>query len=429
MTEGAGAPRILATAVVFVAMLVLVIKRPRGIHESVWTTGGAALLLAFGLIAPAEAASAIDAGSEALLFLLALLVLSALVEKSGFFEWAAIHAARLARGDARALYRNVFVLGAVITAVLSLDTTAVILTPLVLAFVQRLRLPARPYVFACAFVANNASLFLPVSNLTNLLFAGTLHFSFVHFAARMLVPQLVALVINYAVFRRLFAAELPATFDAASLPDPASVVPHRGYFRAAAAVLALVLAGYFIAPFAHLAPYLIGGAGALALLMIGAAMGRVRTSIVKEISWGVFPFVVGLFIVVRAALGVGLRQLSDTWFARISPPPPLDVLVPSLVTTFTSNLINNLPAALLARGTLEHGHASDPAIYGALLGTNLGPNITLVGSLATLLVLSSAKKKGVDLGAKDLLRVGLYTTPLVLLGAGLSLSLTFLVVK
>jgi arsenical pump membrane protein len=423
----AGAPRILATVAVFVATLVLVIKRPRGVNEAVWTTAGAGLLLALGLIAPAEAVDAVAAGKDALLFLLALLVLSALVEKSGFFEWAATHAARLARGNGRALYRNVFVLGALITAVLSLDTTAVILTPLVLAFVQHLRLPPRPYVLACAFIANNASLLLPVSNLTNLLFAGTFRLSFLHLAARMLVPQIVALVVNYAVFCRLFAAELPASFDAKLLPEPGSVVPHRGYFRAAAAVLGLVLAGYFAAPFAHVEPYVIGGAGAAALLVIGAATGRVRASTAKEISWGVFPFVVGLFIVVRAVLGVGLRQLSDTWFSRVSPPPPLDVLVPSVVTTVASNLINNLPAALLARGTLEHGHAPTPAIYGALLGTNLGPNITLVGSLATLLVLASAKKKGVDLGAKDLLRVGLYTTPLVLLAAGLALSFTFYV--
>jgi arsenical pump membrane protein len=425
----AGLPRILLTIAVFAATLALVIKRPRGIHEAVWTTGGAALVLALGLLTPSAALAAVGAGKDALLFLLALLVLSALVEKSGFFEWAAIHAARLAKGNAHALYRNVFVLGALITAALSLDTTAVILTPLVLAFVQRLRLPARPYVLACAFVANNASLFLPVSNLTNLLFAGTFHLSFGRFAARMIVPQLVALLVNYAVFRRLFAAELPASFDAALLPEPASVVPHRGYFRAAAAVLGLVLAGYFVAPFAHLEPYVIGGAGAAVLLVIGAATGRVRAAIVKDVSWGVFPFVAGLFIVVRAALDVGLRQLSDTWFARVSPPAPLDVIVPSLVTTFASNLINNLPAGLLARGTLEHGRASEPAIYGALLGTNLGPNITLVGSLATLLVLSSAKKKGVALGARDLLRTGLITTPVVLLAAGLSLSLTFLVVR
>jgi arsenical pump membrane protein len=284
-------------------------------------------------------------------------------------------------------------------------------------------------VFACAFVANNASLFLPVSNLTNLLFASTFHFSFLRFAARMLVPQIVALVVNYAVFRRLFASELPAAFDASLLPDPDSVVPHRGYFRAAAAVLALVLAGYFVAPFAHVEPYVIGGAGAALLLVIGVATGRVRASLAKEISWGVFPFVIGLFIVVRAALDAGLRQLSEAGFTRVSPPPPLDVIVPSLVTTFASNLINNLPAALLARGTLEQGHASEPAIYGALLGSNLGPNITIVGSLATLLVLGSAKKKGVDLGAKDLLRIGGITTPLVLLAAGLSLSLTFLVVR
>jgi arsenical pump membrane protein len=424
-----GLPRILLTGAVFVATLVLVIKRPRGLPEAVWTVAGAVLVLALGLLAPASAWDAVTAAKGALLFLLALLVLSALVEKSGFFEWAAIHAARLAKGDARALYRNVFVLGALITAALSLDTTAVILTPLVLAFVQRLRLPARPYVFACAFVANNASLFLPVSNLTNLLFAGTFRFSFLHFAARMLVPQIVALLVNYAVFCRLFAAELPASFDASLLPEPASVVPNRGYFRAAAAVLGLVLAGYFVAPLAHLEPYMIGGAGAAVLLGVGVATGRVRGAIVKDVSWSVFPFVVGLFIVVRAALDAGLRELSATWFARVAPPPPLDVIVPSIVTTVASNLINNLPAGLLARGTLEQGHASEPAIYGALLGTNLGPNITIVGSLATLLVLSSAKKKGVSLGAGDLLRIGGITTPLVLLAAGLALAATFLVVR
>ena len=231
----AGLPRIWLRSAVFVATLVLVIKRPRGLPEAVWTSAGAVLVLAFGLIAPTDALDAVTAAKGALLFLLALLLLSALVKKSGFFEWAAIHAARLAKGDGRALYRNVFVLGALITAALSLDTTAVILTPLVLAFVQRLRLPARPYVFACAFVANNASLFLPVSNLTNLLFAGTFRFSFLHFAARMIVPQIVALLVNYAIFRCLFATELPASFDATLLPEPASVVPHRGFFRAAAA--------------------------------------------------------------------------------------------------------------------------------------------------------------------------------------------------
>ena len=161
------------------------------------------------------------------------------IRKSGFFEWVAIRAAHAARGDARRLFRNVFLLGTVITAVLSLDTTAVILTPLTLAFVTRLKVPARPYVFACAFVANTASLLLPVSNLTNLLFMETFHLPFSGFVARMALPQFAALVVNYACFRFLFREQLQKHFDLAVLPEPLSVVPHRRYFEGAVVILAL----------------------------------------------------------------------------------------------------------------------------------------------------------------------------------------------
>ena len=225
-----GTARIVVTLAVFAAMVALVVVRPRRWNDAWWTMLGAAAMLVLGLVTPREAIGAILSGKNALLFLLSLLALSLLVGKSGFFDWAAIRCALVAKGDAHSLYRNAFVAGAIVTAVLSLDTTAVMLTPVLLALVKRLKVPAAPYVVLCAFVANVGSLALPISNLTNLLFADAFHQTFAAFAARMIVPQLVALVTTYAILRWHFRRALPDRFDGESLPEPASVVANRPTF-------------------------------------------------------------------------------------------------------------------------------------------------------------------------------------------------------
>ncbi len=255
--------RIVVTLAIFAAMIALMVARPRRWNEAWWTMLAAAAMLNFGLVTPHDALGAILAGKNALLFLLSLLALSLLVGKSGFFEWAAVRCARVAKGDAHTLYRNAFVAGAIITAILSLDTTAVMLTPVMLALVKRLKVPAAPYVVLCAFVANVSSLALPISNLTNLLFADAFRQTFAAFAARMIVPQLVALATTYAVLRWHFRRELPDRFDGESLPEPASVVPHPAYFLVCFIVLAVVLIGYFLAPLLGLEPmYLLSRAAA-----------------------------------------------------------------------------------------------------------------------------------------------------------------------
>ena len=418
-------PHLRLTLAVAALTLLLVLTRPRGWHEAWWTVGGGALMLALRLETPAQAWRVMRTGQDALLFLLALLLLSALLERSGFFDWSSIQAARLARGDGRRLYRNVFVLGALITASLSLDTTAVILTPVVLAFVARLKLPARPYIFACAFVANVASLTLPVSNLTNLLFTGAFGLPFGGFALRMLLPQGAALLTNYALFRWCFRGDLPEKFSGDDLPDPQAVVPDVGYFRAAVAVLGLVLVGYFAAPFAHLPPYAVGFAGCLALAVWGVRARQVDGTLLREVSWPVFPFVVGLFVVIGGVENLGLTGPMAGWLLRLDTHPLAGMAAMAGGAGLASNVVNNIPAALLARSVLQQSHAHAPLVYAALLGTNIGPNLTLSGSLATLLVLTSARKKGEDIRALDFFKVGLLVTPLTLLTAVLALWLTF----
>ena len=418
-------PHLRLTLAVAALTLLLVLTRPRGWHEAWWTAGGGALMLALRLETPAQAWQVMRTGQDALLFLLALLLLSALLERSGFFDWSSIQAVRLARGDGRRLYRNVFVLGALITASLSLDTTAVILTPVVLAFVARLKLPARPYIFACAFVANVASLPLPVSNLTNLLFTGAFGLPFGGFALRMLLPQGAALLTNYALFRWCFRGDLPEKFSGDDLPDPQAVVPDVGYFRAAVAVLGLVLVGYFAAPFAHLPPYAVGFAGCLALAVWGVRARQVDGTLLREVSWPVFPFVVGLFVVIGGVENLGLTGPMAGWLLRLDTHPLAGMAAMAGGAGLASNVVNNIPAALLARSVLQQSHAHAPLVYAALLGTNIGPNLTLSGSLATLLVLTSARKKGEDIRALDFFKVGLLVTPLPLLTAVLALWLTF----
>lgn len=426
MTEGL---RVVLTLIVFALTLALVLVRPHGWNEAWWTMGGGAAMLGLHLETPREAWQVTRAGQDVLLFLLALLLLSTLLETSGFFEWAAIRAAQMAHGDGRRLYRNVFVLGTAITAMLSLDTTAVILTPLVLAFVARLKLPARPYIFACAFVANTASLLLPVSNLTNLIFAGAFHLPFLAFVARMALPQAAALLVNYALFRRLFRDDLPPKFDAGLLPEPDSVIPHAGYFRGAALILALVLLGYFLAPFVSLPPYAVGFAGCLLLALWGWRTRQIGLGLFREVAWPLFPFVIGLFVVVRGVENLGLTAWAAGGLTRLGGHTLATVLGTAGVTSLASNAVNNIPAALLARGILQHTHSGAPAIYGALLGANIGPNLTLFGSLATMLALTTARKKGEDIRGIDFFRVGLQVTPPVLLATALTLWLTFLVVR
>ena len=415
--------RLFLTLTVFILTLILMLTRPRGLHEAWATCLGGSLMLLLGLETPVQAWHTTAQGADVLAFLLALMLLSGLLDRSGFFEWAALHAARAAKGNGEALFRNVFLLGAVVTALLSLDTTAIILTPVVLAFVGRLKLRARPFLLACAFVANTASLLLPVSNLTNLLFQSAFHFTFGAFVLRMALPQATALAVNYLVFRRLFRRELPQAFPTDDLPTPGSVLPDGPYFRGALVALACVLVGYFIGSLRGVPPCVVALAGCVGLAAWGVARHQVKWDVWRDVSWSLFPFVIGLFVVIRGVENLGLTQFVARELGAVGQDPLAVLLASTFGTGAGSNVINNVPMALLAISTLKEAHAGPFAQYGALLGCNLGPNLTLTGSLATMLVISGARKKGEDVRASDFFRAGLWTTPAMLLSASLTLWL------
>ncbi len=415
-----GGLRIAVTLAVFAAMLVLVTLRPRRWPEGIWTVAGGGAMLALGLVAPREALDAALAGKNALLFLLSLLALSVLIGKSGFFDWAAIHAARAAGGRTRILYRNLFLLGAAITAVMSLDTTAVMLTPVVLSCARKLDRPTAPFVVLCAVIANVGSLLLPISNLTNLLFADAFDLSFAAFAARMAAPQIAALATTYALLRWRFKGELGAWFALSKLPPIDGVIAHRGYFRVCAAVLGLVLAGYFIAPVFDVEPYVVAFGGVLVLIIAGAVTGQVRARAATELSWGVFPLVLGLFVAVQGLENLGIVAPAAHWLSsQAHPTVQLGAVAGS--TAVAANLMNNLPAALLARATLAAAHGDPRLALAALAGADVGCMLTPLGSLATILVLTLARRDNAELPLRTLLAITLWMTPLILLATVLPL--------
>jgi arsenical pump membrane protein len=254
------------------------------------------------------------------------------------------------------------------------------------------------------------------------LFAGAFGWSFGTFAARMALPQLLALGLNYFVFRWLFRASLPSQFSMPALPDPKAVVPDETFFKASVAVFLAVVLGYGLGDLIHVPPYAFAIGGAVPLFVAGIRLGRIKFDIVREVSWSVFPFVIGLFVVVRAMENLGLAALVTRELSVGAQSKILTVFLGVFGAGIGSNVVNNIPMALLSISSLKH--SDDLARYAALIGCNLGPNLTVTGSLATMLVIATARKQGENVGAKDFLKVGLVTTPLLLLAGALGLLAT-----
>lgn len=418
----------LLAGAVLVATLLLVLARPWGLNRAWWAALGGGAAVVSGLVTPGQALGVLSETADPLVLLVGMMSLSAVAEKAGFFDWAASVAVRVGRGRTARLFVLVFGVGCLTTAVLSLDATAIVLTPIVYGAVSRLGLKPLPFMFACVYAANTASLFLPISNLTNLLAYNAFSLGFARFALVMLLPAALAVLANVLVFGWLFRGDLGGSYDAAAVPRFSPENP--AFFRLAVGALLAVLAAFFFAP-------LLGvpvGAVALAaaVLVVGAARLKGWVGLREAaggVSWDVLALVVGFFLVVRAAEGAGLGALAHGAYAAAPGEGPLGILAVASAAALGSNVLNNLPMTLLALDAMgplvSGGQLGQAAVYATVVGTGVGPNLTVVGSLATLIWLSVVRGKGVKVTARDFLKVGLISTPPILVAAcvGLWLSL------
>ena len=379
--------------------------RPHRWPEAVVAVPAAGLLIALGMISWHDAAAEVGRLLPVVGFLAAVLVLARLCDDEGLFRAAGAAMARSNSGGQRGLLATVFVIAAATTAILSLDATVVLLTPVVLATARALRVPARPHAYATAHLANSASLLLPVSNLTNLLAFGAAGLSFVHFTAIMTLPWLAAIGVEFVLLRWLFGRELSVTPSHEDVTDDVAVPVF------ALVVLALTLVGFAVTSLFGWSPAWAALAGAVVLGVHGLARGRSTVAgIADALDVPFLAFVLCLGVVVAAVMLNGLDDaMRDALPTGHTLPALLGIAV---IAALLSNVVNNLPAVLVLL-PLVSGPA---AVLAVLIGVNIGPNLTYVGSLANLLW-RSVVRCDIRAGFVEFTRIGMLTTPVTLVVA------------
>ncbi|GHE95051.1 SLC13 family permease [Streptomyces fumanus] len=398
--------------VLLLGVLVFAVVRPRGLPEAAAAVPAAALAVALGTVTPHAAWAQVRSLLPVVGFLALVLVLAHLCAREGLFEAAGAVVARRCGGSPRSLLAGVFAVACAVTAVLSLDATVVLLTPVVLATAARAGALARPHVYATAHLANSASLLLPVSNLTNLLAFTASGLTFTRFAALMTLPWLAAIAVEYAVFRRFFRIDLGQRTTPEDAGPADRAVPRVPRFTLV--VLALTLAGFAVVSLAGQEPAwaALGGVAVLG----GRELLRRRTT-VRELVGAASPlfclFVLALGVVVQAVVSGGLA----TGLAELLPlgdglPALLGV---AAVAALLANLINNLPAVLALLPLAAPGGPGP--VLAVLIGVNLGPNLTYVGSLATLLWRRILHQHGIAVDLGRFTRLGLLAVPATLLAS------------
>lgn len=383
------------------AILVVAVVRPHGLPEAVVAVPAAGLVYLTGLVSTTAARDEIARLLPVLVFLVAVFVLARMCAAEGVFAAAGRWLAQSSRGSARRLLLRVFGLCIVVTSVLSLDATAVLLTPVVAATAARMHVPAAPHIYATGHLSNSASLLLPMGNLTNLLALAASGLTLVHFAGLMLLPWAAVIVIEYAVFTRMFRRELSGSVT----PTPAEP---REAPTFALIVMTMTLIGFVLTSFAGIEPYWAAIAGAVVLTGHALRRGRIRPlSVLTAMDLPFIAFVIGLTIVVQAVVSGGLGQWID---GRLPSGDGLtSLLILALVAAVLANVVNNLPALLILLPFVEGTGAL--AILAVLIGVNVGPNLSYTGSLATLLWRRVAQDHGVQPSLARFTALGLATVP------------------
>ena len=422
--------RTLLASIIGLLTLAGIMVRPFRWSEARIAMAGAGALLLLGLIRPADVARTLLRDWNTFLFFLGMMVLSALAETAGLFDWLAAQAARFAKRSAARLFLNVFLLGTLITMIFSNDATALILTPVVYVLVTRLRLPVLPYLFACTFIADTASFLLPISNPINVMILSRFPLDLLTFLRLLSLPSLVVIAINLGIFYLRYRKQLRGSFEIDHLPTAEKAVRHKAYFRYTLWVLAFVAPSYVIASAFQFPLSLVAIAGGL-LLLAGALFWK-RTTLLeagKGTSWPIFGFIAGMFVVVRAIEDTGLTLKLGKLLLHLSRGTSFGaVMVGTFGSALGTNLINNVPMAVVMNSSLGTVQHAAPAIRNGfvaatMFGCDLGPNLTTVGSLATILWLLILRQRDVDVSGLDYFKVGVVVTPLMLLAGAFTIWL------
>jgi len=398
-----------------------VIIRPFKIAEAIWAVTGAVLLLVFGLILPSGALTGIAKGADVYLFLTGMMLLAETAREEKLFDWLAAHATNLSTGSANKLFLLIYLVGIVVTVFLSNDATAVVLTPAVAAAVKAARVKTPlPYLLICAFIANAASFVLPISNPANLVIYGSHMPSLLHWLPQYIIPSIFSIAVTYFTLR---FTQRKALTEKIGINIPVPVLSQGGKTAiigiAATAIILLVSSAEGI-PLGL--PTAIAGVLTSAIVIIRAK--KSPWIVVKGVSWSILPLVAGLFVIVEALNKTGVIQ-SITAMLRQSAAHSVSGAAwgSGFIIAFASNLMNNLPVGLIAGNAVQAGHIPEMVKSAMLIGVDLGPNLSITGSLATILWLVALRREGLNITAWAFLKTGFVVMTIALLFAIASLWL------
>ncbi len=390
-----------------------VIARPFSWPEWIWAAAGATMLVLLGLLSPSDAWSGITRGTDVYLFLTGMMLLSELARQEGLFDWLAAHAAAHASGSATRLFALVFAVGTVVTTFLSNDATAVVLTPAVAAIVRTAEVAEPlPYLFICAFVANAASFVLPISNPANLVIYGSHMPPLLHWLPEYAAPSALSILATYVVLRWTQRARLRRPVSTGIDRPTLSAGGRMAAFGIVATTLVLLASSGFGIQLGL--PTLLAGV-ATAILVLTRSRNGVG-GIARAISWGVLPLVAGLFVLVQALEQTGVtRALAGAVQGFVQHSATLAAWGVGVVLAVGCNLVNNLPAGLVAGRVVELAYVPERVRSAVLISVDLGPNLSVTGSLATILWLAALRREGHGVGAWAFLKLGAAVMPPALL--------------
>lgn len=411
-------------AAIFLLTLVLVIWQPKGLGIGWSASLGAVLALIAGVVHVSDIADVWSIVWNATAAFVAIIIISLLLDAAGFFEWAALHVAKWGRGRGPALFALIVLLGAGVSGIFANDGAALILTPIVMAMLLALGFgPAATlaFVMAAGFIADTASLPLIVSNLVNIVSADYFNIGFNRYAAVMVPVNLVSVAASLLVLYLYFCKDIPAGYDIQDVRDPKSAIRDPRTFRAGWIVLVLLLIGFFGLEPLGIPVSVVAGVAAAILLAV-AARGHVISTrkVIREAPWQIVIFSLGMYLVVYGLRNAGLTQyLADILTQYAQQGLWVATLGTGLIAALLSSIMNNLPTVLIGALSVDASQATgvvrEAMVYANVIGSDLGPKITPIGSLATLLWLHVLERKGMRISWGYYFRVGIVLTVPVLL--------------